>query len=541
MRTHTRSFGNARSRWAFALVVLSCLIYAPAALAAPVLTPVVGSPFATGSASDPISVAFSPSGALLAAANDSENTVSMFSVSASGALSAVAGSPFATGNVPTSAAFSPNGQLLAVTNIGDGTVSVFSVSAAGALAPAPGSPFATGNTPLSVAFNPSGALLATGNVDDGTVSVFSVAATGALTPVAGAPFVTGHSPTSVAFSAGGLLATANLADNTVSVFSVAASGALSPVAGSPVATGAGPFTVAFNSTGGLLATANNAGGSVSVFSVSAAGALAPTAGSPFATGVAPGSVAFRPGGGLLVAGDSTNGTVGVYLLSATGVLTPAEGSPVTTGSTLFPVAFNPAGTLVATSSHNAVTGAGSVSMFSVALPTDTTPPVIVCPSASTQWLAANASIRCTATDTGGSGLAIPAQASITLTTNVPAGSETANAITNSVRVCDIAGNCATAGPIAGNKIDRKAPAITLTRPANGATYSRLGTVLNPVKVSYSCADGGSGIAACTGTQPNGATLNIGLLSLGTHTFTVTARDVAGNTSSVTNSYRVGLL
>ena len=65
---------------------------------------------------------------------------------------------------------------------------------------------------------------------------------------------------------------------------------------------------------------------------------------------------------------------------------------------------------------------------------------------------------------------IPADASFVLTTSVANGVETANASTDSRVVCDVAGNCATAGPIAGNKIDRKAPVITLVTPADGATY-----------------------------------------------------------------------
>ena len=70
----------------------------------------------------------------------------------------------------------------------------------------------------------------------------------------------------------------------------------------------------------------------------------------------------------------------------------------------------------------------------------------------------------------GTGLANPADASFSLVTSVGAGIETANASTDSRVVCDVEGNCATAGPIAGNKIDRKAPSITVTTPANGAVY-----------------------------------------------------------------------
>jgi DNA-binding beta-propeller fold protein YncE len=537
MRPVTRTVPGARRQIPFLVVALLCLVCTPAASAA-ALNPVVGSPFATGASSDPFSVAFSPSGALLASANDVDGTVSVMSVSATGALAPVAGSPISVGVSPTTVAFSPSGTLLAVANYFDSTVSMFTVSAAGGLTPVAGSPFTTGNNPWSLAFGP-GDRLATANFSDNTVSMFSVSAAGVLTQVAGSPFPVGAGPTSVAFSPGGLLAAANFTDSTISVASVSAAGALSPVAGSPFATGALPFSVAFSPTGTQLATANSGDGTLSMFSASAAGALAPVAGSPFTTGGSPAAVAFRPGGGLIASGDSGSGTLSVFLLSPTGALTTADGSPFTTGSFRFTLAFSPSGGFLAAPSHNA-TGAGTVSMFSVALGPDTTAPVVSCAAASAAWLAANAAIRCTASDPG-SGLANPAQASFTLTTNVAAGAESANASTNSVSVCDVAGNCRAAGPVAGNKIDRKLPTITLTRPAQGASYSTLGTLLNPVRASYSCADTGSAIASCTGSRPNGAVVDAGLFSLGSHTFTVTARDQAGNTATKSNTYSVRLL
>ena len=164
-------------------------------------------------------------------------------------------------------------------------------------------------------------------------------------------------------------------------------------------------------------------------------------------------------------------------------------------------------------------------------------PDVACDTADGQWHAANVSIACTATDTG-SGLANASQASFALQTSVAAGSEDANASTGSVEVCDAVGNCATAGPVTGNKIDRKQPTITLTTPADGANYAVIGPA---VVVSYACSDAGSGVASCTGTQPDGSTLPTGLFALGTHTFTVTATDNVGNVTTVTHTYRVTLL
>ena len=98
---------------------------------------------------------------------------------------------------------------------------------------------------------------------------------------------------------------------------------------------------------------------------------------------------------------------------------------------------------------------------------DTTAPRITCGAADTAWHATDLFVACAASDDG-SGLASAADASFTLTTSVAAGTETATAFTDSRTVCDVAGNCAPAGPIGPFKIDRKAPAISITRPLDGA-------------------------------------------------------------------------
>ena len=83
-------------------------------------------------------------------------------------------------------------------------------------------------------------------------------------------------------------------------------------------------------------------------------------------------------------------------------------------------------------------------------------------------------------------------------------------------------------------VDGTAPAIALTTPAQGSVFAK-GEVVN---ASYSCADlGGAGLASCTGTVPNGQPLDT---TAGSHTFTVTATDNAGNTTTVTHSYRASI-
>ncbi len=168
---------------------------------------------------------------------------------------------------------------------------------------------------------------------------------------------------------------------------------------------------------------------------------------------------------------------------------------------------------------------------SVTVRIDRTAPNVLCGSADGVWHANNVSIACTATDSGGSGLANPGDASFSLSTSVAAGVETANALTGTRSVCDVAGNCTTAGPIGGNMIDRKPPAITINIPVN-TVY-----ILNQAVASnYSCTDGGSGVSTCAGPVANGS--NIDTASVGIKTFTVAATDNVGNSSSQSVTYTV---
>jgi hypothetical protein len=163
---------------------------------------------------------------------------------------------------------------------------------------------------------------------------------------------------------------------------------------------------------------------------------------------------------------------------------------------------------------------------------DKTAPSFNCGAADGLWHAADVQIPCAASDSG-SGLPSPADASFALSTSVPAGVEDATASTASRQVCDSVGHCVTAGPVAGNKVDRKAPDINLVSPQQGASY----TIGQAVAASYACADGGSGVAACAGTAANGGALDTS--SAGLKSFSVTAADAAGNTTTKTVTYFVG--
>ena len=75
------------------------------------------------------------------------------------------------------------------------------------------------------------------------------------------------------------------------------------------------------------------------------------------------------------------------------------------------------------------------------------------------------------------------------------------------------------------------PTVKIVTPPEGADY-RLG---KPVKALYRCDDD-QGVVSCVGTVPNGSPIDTS--TEGAHTFTVTATDTAGNTTTATTHYTV---
>jgi hypothetical protein len=82
-------------------------------------------------------------------------------------------------------------------------------------------------------------------------------------------------------------------------------------------------------------------------------------------------------------------------------------------------------------------------------------------------------------------------------------------------------------------VDTTPPTIALSSPADGATY----TLGQQVSTSFWCDDhGGSGLTGCKGDLANGASLDTS--SVGSHSFTVTSYDRAGNVGHETHTYSV---
>jgi len=256
-----------------------------------VLTTVPGSPFATGGiagAIDGMSLTTTPDDKFLIVANGQSMTISVLSIAANGALSTVAGSPFASGSTQplVSAKVTSDGKFLAVSSVTG--IAMFTVAATGALAPVPGSPTPDGGA-TGIDFNCAGTLLfvAINSAQNSRVDVFNIGVTGTLTRIAGAPFNGPGANSNVAVLSpdDSKLFVSAQSSNTITVFNVSSGGALTVVPGSPFAVpgSTSPSGIATNQTGTLLYTAafNNL---IYGFSVGPTGALTSVTGSPFSNG-----------------------------------------------------------------------------------------------------------------------------------------------------------------------------------------------------------------------------------------------------------------
>lgn len=136
----------------------------------------------------------------------------------------------------------------------------------------------------------------------------------------------------------------------------------------------------------------------------------------------------------------------------------------------------------------------------------------------------------TCSDAGGSDIAT-CEGSVADGANID--TSTVGTKTFTVTATDAAGNVRTTTR-SYTVVDVTPPGISIDSPAAGAAFERHASV----PADYICADeaGGSGLADCIGTVPNGD--NVATATIGSHDFTVDAHDNAGNPATLTHTYTV---
>ena len=283
---------------------------------------------------------------------DSANdTVHVYSISSSGALAELGTSPYTVGTLvggtgATGLAMDSAGKYLYVTDYGNSSVAGFTVnSSSGALTAMANSPFVTGALPTQIAVDASGKFAYVADFGSGVLgglSAFTLGSgTGVLTPVPGSsPFTTvaNGGPLGVATTGQFVFVSEQYTSNVAALTINSGTGGLSPVAGSPFAAGGEPAGTVLTPSGKYLYVANSQAGdnTISGYSVnSTTGVLTPISGSPFAATVSPWYLAVDPAGKFLYAtnpGVSDNTITGFTINSSTGALTQFSGAATAVGT-----------------------------------------------------------------------------------------------------------------------------------------------------------------------------------------------------------------
>lgn len=270
-----------------------------------VLTAVPGSPFATGG-----SGSFAPNvdginvlavQHFVYATNDTSNTVAAFTMNADGTLTPVPGSPFPTlGTTPNGLAISNDETLLFVTNFASNNVSVFDIESNGALALVSGSPRAVASQPLSVFADSPDSLLFLSHSGLGSVGVYAVGSGGSsLTAISGSPFAAGGGERGLDVNAGHTLVyVADGSNDTVSGFAIAGGGALTAIVNANCTAAGVPFACCTGSGTGTCG--------------------------PFAAGTEPTAVLLHPSLSVLYVSNDSSNDIYVYSIAGDGSLTPVQ-------------------------------------------------------------------------------------------------------------------------------------------------------------------------------------------------------------------------
>ena len=271
--------------------------------------------------SDPMGVAFSPSGALAYVTNYGSGTVSVINTATNTTTNTIT-----VGKNPRGVAFSPSGALAYVTNGGSDNINVIDTATNTVT-----NTIAVDIAPYDVAFSPSGTLAYVTNAGSSSVSVINTA-TNTITNTINV----GSDPIGVAFSPSGAFAyVTNSYDGTVSVINTATN-----TITNTINVGSDPMGVAFSPSGALAYVTNAGSSSVSVINT------ATNTVTNIVDNSGPEGVAFSPSGALAYVTNAGSDTVSV-INTATNTVTN-----ITVGTGPEDVAFGPSGDIAYVTNYN---------------------------------------------------------------------------------------------------------------------------------------------------------------------------------------------
>jgi 6-phosphogluconolactonase len=283
-----------------------------------------------------------------------ENTIAAYARHADGSLTPVPGSPFATGGAGTGSGIgsqgalqkADGGHLLLAVDAGSDQISVLRIGHSGALAPVAGSPVGSGgDEPVSIAVHGDRVFVANAGTDNNYAG-FTLSPAGTLTPISGAVFTlpAGSDPGDVLINdTGTKLVGTRVGSSLIDSFVVGHHGQLRAAAGSPYAAqGPGPFGSEFSPTAPDQLFVSNAhggtnAGTVSAFDDGPDGTLTSIPGGPFANNqTAPCWVTITRDGEFLFTVNTAVPSISSYSIGASGSLSLIANTP-------FPASDTPLG------------------------------------------------------------------------------------------------------------------------------------------------------------------------------------------------------
>jgi len=263
---------------------------------------------ATGA--EPNAIAVVPSGRYLYVANWIGNTLSEYSVNA-GSLTPIG--TIATGVNPASIAVDPTGSYVYVANLASNSVSEYTIGAGGMLTTI--GTIAAGSGPACITVDATGHYVYTANQNSNDVSQYAIGTDGSLTSIG--TVAAGKLPQSIGTDASGRYAyVANYNDGTITQYTLGTSGALTSIGS--VAAGNSPESLAIDPTGHYVYAANHGGNTVSEYQIGTGGAL--VAIGTIASGSGPWFITIDPSGRYVYVANFNNSTVSQYTIGAGGAL-----------------------------------------------------------------------------------------------------------------------------------------------------------------------------------------------------------------------------
>jgi 6-phosphogluconolactonase (cycloisomerase 2 family) len=299
-------------------------------------------------------------------------TLSGFSISSAGKLTALSGFPLTLGFEPTTAVVTPSNGFLYVA--GAGVIYGYSINSAGGLTQILSS---TNSDALEIAdivsmdVSPDGQWLIAldGTTTAPTIDVYKIGSAGQLTvePIVQYPLQGGATivPNSIRISPLGTYVAASLGTAGDVLFSFDTStGALKSLI--QINTGsasAADQALAFDSKESTLYIARSGtGGGVYPYLIESSGSqLTPVTGAPFALGSGPSSMVIDKTGKYLYVGNKTSNNISGFSIGTGSVLTALAGSPFTAGTSVDALARDNSGDYIMAANFN---GGPDIDLFS---------------------------------------------------------------------------------------------------------------------------------------------------------------------------------